>query len=220
MRTTAAHVSLFGHIKPCSDHCGEMRATAAACFFTRPYKSILRPFPWDYDNRRLMFDIGASNYAQTIVMRWGQQSPHVSLYGHRNPCSQWPLSWGEDKSAECFCIRPYKTMLRPSPWDYDNSRRMFDIAAIQNHAQTIVMRWQQQPPHVSLYGHTSATVIRWKYQSAHVALYSHIKPCSDLCHEITTTTGACLISEKCKTMLRPLSWGVDNSRRIFLYTAV
>ena len=123
-----AYVSLYGHkdVKPCSDHCHEITTTSTACLISGLRKTMLRPLLWR-----------------------GQQPPHVSLYGHIKPCSDHCQEM-RTIGAACFFIRPYKTMLRPLPWDYDNARRMFDIGDLYNHAQTIVIVWGQQPPHVSL----------------------------------------------------------------------
>ena len=62
------------------------------------------------------------------------------------------------------------------------------------------MRWGQQPPHVWYRG--------------------YVKPCSDHCQEEGTTAAACFVIRPYKTMLRPLSWNEDHSRRMFLYAAI
>ena len=124
---------------------------------------------------------------------------HRMIYRRIKPCSN-NCHAIMTKAGTCLISGLYKTMLRSLSWDEDKSRRMFLITVILNHAQTIVMRWRQQPPNDSLYG--------------------HLKRCSGHCQSITTTAVACLKSGLYKTMLRPLAWGEDDSRPIFLYTVI
>ena len=185
-----SYVSLYSRIKPCSNNCHETMTKAGTRLISGLYKTIL-------------------NHAQTIVMRWGQQPPDISLHGHFKPCSDHCHEI-TTTAASCLISRLYKTMLRPLSWGKDNSRLMFLYTVISNHAQTSRYMFM----YTAIYNHTSAIVTRWWYQPAHVSLYGHIKPCSDNCHEITTTAAACLISGIYKIMLRPMSWREDNSRQM------
>ena len=103
-------------------------------------------------------------------MKWGQQTPHVFLYGHITPCSGHCNDITKTAGA-CLILRLCKTMLRQLLLGENNRCHMFLSTAIWNHAQTIAMIWGQQPAHA------------WHW--------SYVKPCSAHCHEVRTIAAAC-----------------------------
>ena len=84
------------------------------------------------------------------------------------------------------------TMLCPLSLDDDNWRSMFHTWGLNYHALTVVMR-------------------RWQL-TEHDSYLRDTLPCSDRCHETTTTDGAWFILKGCITMLCLLSWDDENWR--------
>ena len=85
----------------------------------------------------------------------------------------WQLSWHYENWQAWLIPEGYITMLCPLSWDDDNWQSMFYTWMIYHHALTVVLR-------------------RWQLIE-HVSFLRDISPCSDHCHETTTTDGAWFI---------------------------
>ena len=166
-------------------------------FYTCQCITLLWLLSWDYVNWRSMLPC------------WRVSS--CSDHCHETIITDWA----------CFIPDGCITMLWVFSWDDDNWRGMFNTLGIKNHALIVVMRRWKMMEHVSyLRGchHVlplswdddswwSMFHIWWAYQHAltfimrpwqlkkHVSYLREISPCSDRCHEMIITDGACFISE-------------------------
>ena len=156
---------------------------------------MLWPLSWEDDNwRSMIYTLGISYHALTVVTRRWQMTEHDSNLRDILPCSDCFQETTTTDGA-WFLPKGYLTMLWLLSLDENNWRSMVHTLGIYYHAPTVVTR-------------------RW-HMTEHDSYLRDKLPCSDRCHVTMTSHEAYFVHEWYIIMLWPLLLDDDNWRSMF-----